>query len=270
MTSLRQRRLELKNQTAKAEAFRRLHRPGQPLVLYNIWDAGSARAVAEAGAKALATGSASVAAAQGYEDGEAVPLDLALANAARIVAATDLPVSLDFERGYGAGPEQVGEAVAAALETGIIGCNIEDSLGEGAALRPTGEQAERLAAARGAADRAGIPLFINARTDVFFQRPTEQHAIEMVEAAAERAHAYAAAGADGIFVPLLVDQTLIRRMVELSPLPVNVMALGAAPPLDSLAQLGVARVSFGPGPYRLAMNALQDAAHAVLQNRSQA
>lgn len=254
------------DQTAKAEAFRRLHRPGQPLVLYNIWDAGSARAVAEAGAKALATGSASVAAANGYEDGEAVPLDLALANVARIVTATDLPVSLDFERGYGAGPNEVDAAMAAALETGIIGCNIEDSLGEGGGLRPIAEQAERLAGARAAAERAGIPLFINARTDVFFQKPPGQHDMEMVDAAAERARAYAEAGADGLFVPLLTDERLIARIVELSPLPVNVMALGSAPPLATLARLGVARVSFGPGPYRLAMNALQDAAQRALEH----
>jgi 2-methylisocitrate lyase-like PEP mutase family enzyme len=148
------------DQIARAEAFRAMHVAGRPLILFNVWDAGSAKAVAGAGAKALATGSASVASAHGYPDGEAIPLDLAIANAARIVASTDLPVSLDLERGYGAGALEVGETVARALETGIIGCNIEDSLEEGGPLRETSEQARRIAAARAAADRARIPLAI--------------------------------------------------------------------------------------------------------------
>jgi 2-methylisocitrate lyase-like PEP mutase family enzyme len=255
----------LPNQSAKAEAFRTLHRPGKPLILYNVWDAGSARAVAEAGAKALATGSASVAAANGFEDGEAVPLELALANASRIVAATDLPVSLDFERGYGEDADAVGAAVAAALETGIIGCNIEDSVREGGALRAVDEQSERLAAARAAAARAGVPLFINARTDVFFQKPGEQHDEAMVEEALRRGRAYAEAGADGLFVPLLGKEELIRRLVEESPLPVNIMALGSVPALARLAELGVARISFGPGPYRLAMRAVEKAARQAFE-----
>lgn len=252
------------NQIERAKAFHALHVRGRPLVLYNIWDAGSAVAVAAAGASAIATGSASVAMANGYADGEAIPLDVALANAARIVAATRLPVTLDFERGYGTDPASVGDSIAAALETGIVGCNIEDSLAEGGALRDAAAQAERLAAARAAADRAGVPLFINARTDVFFTKLADAHDEAMVADALRRARLYAEAGADGLFVPLLVDERLIGRLVAASPLPVNIMALGSAPPLERLAALGVARVSYGPGPYRLAMSALEGAAREVL------
>jgi 2-methylisocitrate lyase-like PEP mutase family enzyme len=257
------------DQETKAKAFHRLHVAGEPLLLYNIWDAGSAKAVAAAGAAALATGSASVAGAHGYEDGENVPLGLALTNVEEIVRSTKLPVSLDFERGYGAGGEEVGESVAAALNTGIVGCNIEDSREAGHQLRDVHDQAGRIAAARAAADRAGISLFINARTDVFFQKPAEQHDEEMVEEALRRAQAYHEAGANGLFVPLLVDEALIRRVVDGSPLPVNIMAFAGTPPLARLAELGVARVSFGPGPYRLAMRALEEAAREAFQSARQ-
>lgn len=254
----------LDEQAGRARAFGAMHVPGKPLILFNVWDAGSAKAVAGAGAKALATGSASVAAAHGYADGEQLPLELALANVDRVVGATDLPVSLDLERGYGAGPDAVGATVERALATGIVGCNIEDSFEEGGPLRAPGEQAARIAAARAAADRAQIPLFINARSDLFFQKPKADHDERMIEETLQRARVYADAGADGIFVPVLSDERLIARLVEGSPLPVNIISIGdnALPP-RRLAALGVARVSFGPGPYRLAMKMIEEAATAA-------
>ncbi len=250
-------------QNDKAQAFRALHTPGRPLVLFNIWDAGSAKAVAAAGAAALATGSWSVAAANGYSDGEQVPLDLALANLRRIVASTTLPVTLDLESGYGANAEDVGRSVAAAIDAGAIGCNLEDSYPADGSLRPVAEQAARLAQARAAAQRSGIAFFINARTDVFFQRPAEEHDAGMVAQALERAQAYAAAGADGLFVPGLADVQMIADLVAASPLPVNIMVGAATPSFDRLAAAGVARISHGPGPYRAAMKALETAAAAI-------
>jgi len=251
------------DQATKAQAFKALHIPEKPIVLFNAWDAGSAKAVAAGGAKAIATGSWSVAAAYGFEDGEHMPLDLALANLERIVAATDLPVTIDLESGYGTTPDEVGATVARAVQAGAIGCNLEDSSRESGPLRETSDQAARLESARNAAERLGIPAFLNARTDVFLIASSDAHE-GLVEEALRRARAYADAGADGFFVPGLVSETLIARVVEGSPLPVNIMMNASAPPAARLAELGVARISHGPGPYRMMMKALENAAREAL------
>ncbi|HEX9772169.1 MAG TPA: isocitrate lyase/phosphoenolpyruvate mutase family protein [Steroidobacteraceae bacterium] len=252
------------NQKARAEAFKSLHKPGDPLVLFNAWDAGSAKAVAAAGAKAIATGSWSVAAAHGYPDGEGLPLELAIANLARIVAAVDLPVTIDLEAGYGAGPDAVGESVTRAIQAGAIGFNLEDQVIDGDGLYSIDDQAARIRAARAAADRLSIPAFINARTDVFLKADAPKHDAVLLDAALLRAAAYADAGASGLFVPGLVDAGLIGKLCTASPLPVNVMVLPALPPRVQLAKLGVARISHGPGPYRLAMQFLEKAAREAL------
>jgi 2-methylisocitrate lyase-like PEP mutase family enzyme len=249
---------------AKAEAFRSLHVSGRPLVLFNIWDAGTAKVVASAGARALATGSWSVAAANGFADGERLPLDLAIDNLARIVRAADLPVTIDLESGYGETASEVARSVARAIEAGAVGCNLEDSFPRDGSLRDIDEQAERIAAARSAASDAGVAMFINARTDVFFQEPASAHDKAMVRVALDRARIFAEAGADGLFVPGVVDETLIGHLVEASPLPVNIMVEENTPSLSRLAELGVARVSHGPGPYLTMMKALGDAARAAL------
>ena len=251
-------------QQDKARLFHSLHVPGQPMVLFNAWDAGSARAVAEAGAAAIATGSWSVAAANGFADGERLPLAFALENLRRIVGAVAQPVSIDLESGYGEEPAQVAATVLAALEAGAVGCNLEDSLPVTGALRAPDAQVARLAAARQAADQAGVPMFINARTDVFFQKPAQAHDMAMVDAALERAVAYAAAGASGLFVPGVVAERLVARLAEASPLPVNVMVMPGVPSRARLAELGVARISHGPGPYQGAMQWLTAAARAAM------
>ena len=250
-------------QTA-ARLFHSLHVRGEPLVLFNAWDAGSARAVAEAGAKAVATGSWSVAAANGFADGENLPRAFAMDNLRRIVAAVALPVTIDLESGYGEMPAAVGATVAAALDAGAVGCNLEDSFPADGSLRDVADQVARLAAARKAADDAGIALFINARTDVFFQKPAAAHDMAMVDAALERARAYAAVGASGLFVPGVVAEDLIARIAEASPLPVNIMVMPGVPNRARLAALGVARISHGPGPYRGAMQWLTEAAKAAI------
>jgi methylisocitrate lyase len=242
----------------RANAFRALHIPGQPLVLHNIWDAGSAKAAADAGARALATGSWSVAAAHGYDDGEQLPFDLVIANLERILRVTELPVSLDLESGYGATPDGVGRSVARVLAAGAIGCNLEDSFPENGSLRSIEDSVQRLRAARHAADAGAMPFFINARIDVFFQAPASAHDAGMIDAALARARAYAEAGASGVFVPGLVAADLIAAFVRQSPLPVNIMANAHTPSIAELAKLGVARVSHGPGPYRAAMHVVRD------------
>ena len=135
----------MNDQTRKAEQFRALHIPGEPLVLFNIWDAGTAKAVTAGGAKAIATSSWSVANANGFTDGECIPLALAIENLRRIVGATDLPVTIDLEGGYGDRPEVVGETIALAIDAGAVGCNLEDSFpANGRRLRETVEQCDRI------------------------------------------------------------------------------------------------------------------------------
>lgn len=246
--------------TDKFQTFAALHRPGTPLILYNIWDAGSARAVAEAGAPALATGSASVAAAQGYADGEDLPLKAALANAALIVAAVDLPVTVDFEGGYAVEPEAVAANVRRLAGTGAVGCNFEDQIVGTDGLYDVAVQAERIAAIR---DAVGPDFFINARTDIFLKSAPESHDQAKLDAALERARAYAEAGASGFFAPLLADLDLLGQLCDASPLPVNFMAFPGCPSVAQVAAAGVARISHGPFPHRTAMQALTDAAKAI-------
>ncbi|MGA9475209.1 MAG: isocitrate lyase/phosphoenolpyruvate mutase family protein [Terriglobales bacterium] len=253
------------DQNRKAEHFRALHIPGKPLVLFNIWDAGSAKAVGAAGAKALATGSWSVADANGFADGERVPLVLAIDNLRRIVGATELPVTIDLESGYGDASEVVGETIVLAIDAGAVGCNLEDSFPADGRLRTTADQADRIRRARQMADAANIRFFLNARTDIFFQGPLEQHDDVMVVEAIERARAYAEAGADGLFAPGLADIALVARLAKESPLPLNIMVGDRTPSTRTLAEHGVARVSHGPRPYLVAMKALEEAARRAVQ-----
>ncbi|HYG48501.1 MAG TPA: isocitrate lyase/phosphoenolpyruvate mutase family protein [Allosphingosinicella sp.] len=244
----------------KARAFAALHRPGDPVVLFNAWDPGSAKAVAEAGAKAIATGSASVAAAHGFEDAEALPLELALANAARIASAVELPVTVDFEGAYSADPEAGAANIRRLAEAGAIGCNFEDQVIGGEGLHPAEAQAARIRSARAA---VGPDFFINARTDIFLKTRAATHAPAAIEEALFRARAYAEAGASGFFVPGLVDLDQLARICAGSPLPVNFMAFPGAPEAPAVAAAGVARISHGPFPYKLAMKALKEAAEAI-------
>ena len=248
----------------RQKLFRRffeLHRPGDPLILFNVWDAGSARAVAEAGAQAIATGSWSAAAAQGYPDGEALPIELALANAERIAAAVDLPVTIDFEGAYARDPEGVGDNAVRLAATDAIGCNFEDRLVGGDGLFPPRDQAERIEVMR---QGAGSAFFINARTDVFLKSPAEEHR-DHLRHALERAHAYAEAGANGFFAPGMIDRDLIARLCEASPLPVNIMVWPGTPPLRELVLAGAARISHAGAPWRVAMRALGEAARRAHQ-----
>jgi 2-methylisocitrate lyase-like PEP mutase family enzyme len=247
----------------KAEQFRALHVRGNPLVLFNIWDAGSAKAVTAGGAKAIATGSWSVANANGFADGERIPLAFVIENLRRIVAATDLPVTIDLESGYSDAPEAVAECVRRVIDAGAVGCNLEDSFPANGKLREPVAQADRIRRARQMAEASGIRFFINVRTDVFFQAPAEQHDDIMVDETIARARAYAEAGADGIFAPGLADIRLIARLAKEIPLPLNIMVSDPTPSVHVLAENGVARVSHGPRPYIMVMKALEEATRAV-------
>ncbi|MFE9626683.1 isocitrate lyase/phosphoenolpyruvate mutase family protein [Streptomyces sp. NPDC006527] len=233
------------------------------LVLPNAWDAGSAAVIAAAGAPAIATTSGGVAWSLGRGDGQQATRDEMLAAAARIVAAVDVPVTVDVEGGYGAAPAEVAQTVAAVVAAGAVGINLEDSRAAGGPLFTPEEQAERIAAARAAATEAGLPeLVINARTDVYlFGIGEESGRLDDVLA---RAAAYAEAGADGIFVPGLLDLSVLADLSARSSLPVNAMAGPGGPSVTDLAKAGVRRVSVGTGVAQAAYTAARRATLELL------
>ncbi|HEU0310479.1 MAG TPA: isocitrate lyase/phosphoenolpyruvate mutase family protein [Sphingomicrobium sp.] len=248
----------------KFEAFAALHVPGDPLVLYNIWDAGSALAVVKAGAKALATGSHPVGDASGFGDGEQVPLDFAFTNARRIVDAIDpLPLTVDFEGAYSTDPEEGARNVAGLKETGAVGCNFEDQVIGGAkengGVHPLDLQVRRIAAIR---REVGDGFFINARTDLFIKAKEVGDAL--LDEVIERGKAFAGAGASGFFVPRLADPRHIERIVSAVPLPLNAVAFPGAPPKAEWAAAGVARISHGPFPHRALMARLEEMARDAI------
>jgi 2-methylisocitrate lyase-like PEP mutase family enzyme len=249
-------------QSKRAAYFRSLHVKGNPVVLYNIWDAGGANALVEAGAKAIATGSWSMAAAHGYADGEVIPLERVVWIVERITSTVNAPLSVDCEGGYAVEPDEVAANVRRILAAGAVGINLEDRIVSGDGLYAVQEQVERIKAVRQVARRDGIDLFINARTDLFLGSDPSTHPARLGEAI-EREAAYKAAGADGFFVPGLLDQALIRTIVEASSLPVNVMMMGDLTSIGRIAETGVARVSYGPGPYLAAMSDLKERLSAL-------
>lgn len=248
--------------TAHHATFAALHVPGDPLILYNVWDAGSAKAAERAGAVAVASGSWSVAVAGGYDDGQAMPVAAMLAAAARIVGAVALPVSIDFEGGYAVDPHDTAANFAALARTGAVGANFEDQVVGGEGLHPVDFQAARIAAVRGA---LGTDFFLNARTDIFLKARAGDHDTAMVDAAIARARAYADAGASGFFAPGLADVALVERLVAGSPLPVNLMAFPGGPERSEWAAAGVARISHGPFPYRAALAGFEAGLQAALR-----
>jgi 2-methylisocitrate lyase-like PEP mutase family enzyme len=233
------------------------------LVLPNAWDAGSAAVIAAAGAPAIATTSGGVAWSLGKGDGQQATRDEMLAAAARIVAAVDVPVTVDVEGGYGADPAEVARTVAAVVAAGAVGINLEDSRAAGGPLFTPQEQAARIAAARTAATEAGLPeLVINARTDVYLFGIGEESGRPADVLA--RAAAYAEAGADGLFVPGLLDLAALADLAERSPLPVNAMAGPGGPSVAELAKAGVRRVSVGTGVAQAAYTAARRATLELL------
>jgi 2-methylisocitrate lyase-like PEP mutase family enzyme len=251
----------MSDQIEKAEAFAKLHKKGDPVIIFNVWDAGTAKAAADAGAKAVATGSHAVAKANGFEDGEFMPIDLVLANIERIVNAVDLPVSLDFEGGYAREQDKLAENIKRVIKTGAIGINFEDRIVAGEGIYCSEEQAARIRAIRRAADEISVPLFINARSDIFLSRDPATHTEDHLKESIGRAHAYAEAGASGFFAPALINPDFIGTLCEESPLPVNILVWPGAPNSRELADLGVARISYGGGSYRTTMAVFKEAAH---------
>ena len=244
---------------SKFATFAALHVPGDPVVLYNIWDVGSALAVVAAGAKALATGSHPVADANGWPDGEQVPIDFALANAKRIADAVEVPLAVDFEGAYSADPATGAANVARLKAAGAVGCNFEDQVVGGEGLYPLELQVRRIAAIRAA---VGDDFFINARTDLLLKHQATDDAL--IEEVVARGKAFADAGANGFFVPRIADPRHIERVVRDVPLPLNAIAFPGAPPKAEWAAAGVARISHGPFPHKALMATLTEMAKAAI------
>jgi 2-methylisocitrate lyase-like PEP mutase family enzyme len=229
-------------QAVKAELFRAMHGGPPLLVLPNAWDAASARIVAAAGYPAIATTSGGVAWALGYADGEAAPWPEVVAATARIARAVSAPVTADIETGYGDSPEAVARSIADIIAAGAVGVNLEDGLREGAApIRPIADAAARIAAAREAARAAGVPIVINARTDLFIKNIGDEES-RFTEAVA-RASAYLAAGADCFYPIALRDTRMIGRLVAAVAAPININVRAGYPALAELEALGVRRIS---------------------------
>ena len=245
------------SQTERAQAFHQLHTGPEVLILPNAWDVASAVIVAEAGAKAIATSSAAVAWALGYADGDRLPVEHTCALAAAISRATDLPLSVDFEGGFTDDLDELSRNITRVIEAGAVGINFEDG------ARDPQLHATKIAAARQAAEKAGVRLYINARTDVYLKGLAIGEAAEAE--AVRRAKLYLSAGASGIFVPGAAEPGLVGRLAAAIPAPLNILAWPGAPDAEALKALGVRRLSAGTGTFNVAAAALALATAAFLQ-----
>jgi 2-methylisocitrate lyase-like PEP mutase family enzyme len=250
---------ELETLAERARRLAALHAGERPLLLPNAWDAASAQVLERAGFPAIATSSSAVAASLGYPDGEVAPATQMLAAVARIAAISSVPVTADLEAGYGLPPAEIVERL---LEAGAVGCNLEDSDNRSGGLVEVERQAERLAQVRAAADVSGVGLVINARVDVYLHQigtPGQRLAESL-----RRARRYLEAGADCVFPILASDEESIAELVRGVGGPVNVLYKPGMPSLERLAELGVARVSFGGGLHRATQVLLERLATRIL------
>ena len=229
-------------QAGKAEIFRNLHRGPSLLLLPNAWDAISARICAAAGFPSIATTSGGVSWALGYADGEAAPWPEVVAATARIVRVVSVPVTADIEAGFGDTPESVGKSISEIIRAGVVGVNLEDGTPRGAAqIRTVADARERIAAARAAARAAGVPIVINARTDLYLRNIGDPGT--RFDEAVERGKAYLAAGADCFYPITLRDPPTIARLVKALATPININVRAGSPSVAELEALGVARAS---------------------------
>lgn len=251
-------------QIQRAQRFRALHDRSRVLLLPNAWDAGSARVFASLGFDAIATTSGGVAWSLGYADGEHAPLDEVIAAIRRMVRATTLPVSVDFEAGYGASPEEVSANVRRVIDAGAAGINLEDGIRH-EKLRDIGDAARRITAARNAASEAGVPIVINARVDTWIVGG-DANETELIEQTLLRARAYLEAGADCIYPIALARPEVIASLCAAIAAPVNIGASAGLPDLTELGRLGVARVSTATRLATVALSVAHEAASKLLSS----
>lgn len=248
--------MDSKAQAEKAEKLRKLHNGPKILALPNAWDVVSARIVEELGYRAIATSSAAVAFSLGYPDGQRISRDEMLAAVARIARAVRVPVTADTESGYGKTPEEIAEFTKALVASGAVGLNFEDITGDDESTHvELGLQVKKIRAIRETSAALGVPLVINARTDIYLM-PVGPEATRF-ERTVERLRAYREAGADCLFVPGLCDRDTIAKLVQAVAAPLNILASPGCPSLGELEKMGVARVSAGSSAMRAAMGAYQ-------------
>jgi 2-methylisocitrate lyase-like PEP mutase family enzyme len=251
--------MDIAGQAAQAEQLRKLHHGPRILILPNAWDVISARVVEDAGFPAIATSSAAVAAVLGYPDGQRVPRDEMLEAVARIARAVTVPVTADLEAGYATTPSEIADFARAVIATGAVGLNLEDITGEDEVSHvELALQCEKIAAVRNASASAGVPLVINARTDIYLLPIGPERT--RFERTVERLRAYRKAGADCVFAPGVRDAETIGELVRAIDAPLNILLQPGGVPLKELEKLGVARASAGSGPHRAALTRLKEIA----------
>lgn len=256
----------LLTQADKAALFRGLHYSGKLLVLPNIWDPLSALLLEQIGFKAVATANAAVAYANGYPDGERFPLKQALILSEQLVCAVNIPVSVDIECGYSLEEDTFKSTIRALLQTGIVGINLEDSNPRTGTLLPIPQQVSRIQYIKEISTEMDIPLFINARTDVYKQGQTQAVSEQLAETL-RRGQAYREAGADCIYPILLKDERTIQTLVKTLHMPVNILLTVGVPDINTLQQIGVARVSTGPAFLGVALKALAEVGALLNQEK---
>jgi 2-methylisocitrate lyase-like PEP mutase family enzyme len=239
---------DIEKQRTQAHAFRAMHHGPRILLLPNVWDVASARILEEAGFGAMATTSAGIAFSLGYPDGQKISREEMLAVVTRIVRGVKVPVTADVEAGYGNRPEDAADTARGVIEVGAIGMNLEDAADQPGQLVDLSLQLEKIRAVRETALKLGVPVVLNARTDVYLEQigAPETRYTETVR----RSLAYREAGADCVFVPGLRDSETISRLVRDLGCPLNILVGPGSPPVPELEKLGVARVSLGSGPMR--------------------
>ena len=254
-------------QSEQAQVLRSLHRRGQPLVLVNVWDAASARIIEELGFPAMATTSAGIAWLEGFADGERISRERMLAGVQRVVRAVRVPVTADLEAAYGTSVEDATDTAAGAIRAGAVGLNFEDFDTRSDALLDVNAQTARIEAMRETSLQMGVPLVINARTDVFLRNIGDSGAWR-VEEAVQRGNRYLEAGADCVFIPGVADERTITTLVSAIRGPLNVLAAPSSPSVPRLAELGVARVSVGSAAMAYVLAQLRSVAASIQQSES--
>jgi 2-methylisocitrate lyase-like PEP mutase family enzyme len=261
--------METAQQARKAERLRKLHEGPRILILANAWDVISARIMEDAGFPAVATTSAGVAAVLGYPDGQRVPQREMLEFVARIARAVSVPVTADMESGYGTSPADMAEMARALVDAGAVGLNLEDVTGADESSHvEIGLQTEKIAAVREASAAAGVPLVINARTDVYLMPIGPEKT--RFERTVERLRTYRKAGADCVFAPGIREKETIGRLVRAVDAPLNILLQPGGPSVAELEKLGVARASIGSGTMRAALGTARKFAKALSEYRDHA
>jgi 2-methylisocitrate lyase-like PEP mutase family enzyme len=251
-----------KNQVRKAELLLALHHDPKLVILPNIWDPLGARLLESLGFPAVATASAAVAFSLGYDDGQRITFDAMLDVVNRVAASVEVPLTADIERGYAEDTEELADNVRRVIRVGAVGINLEDSTGERGTLFPIEVQCDRLRAARAAADLEGLPLVINARTDVFLENAHESHDDKVRETIA-RAKAYMDAGADCVYPITVGDTETLKQILAEVRTPINVYASQGTAPMRELENLGVSRLSLGPWVLRASLARIKEIALAL-------